>query len=228
MTGETLNYKRHLAIPFGQYFQIREEKTPLNSTRPLTGGAICMGTSRNKQGGFNFMTLGSMKKVARRIWDAIPTPDTMIARANALGQGIPNDLDFLDCKKRLIGDLNITGVDDEETEAPHIELIEPETDLDPISAGAETLTELVERQDIPIIEQEEEMVIAKEYETLEAEEKIIDPSVTSLAEVELPVTISPAMIATPEETPVVHRYYQVKFHTNQTTFLVFQARSTKL
>ena len=25
MTGETLNYKRHLAIPFGQYCQIYEE-----------------------------------------------------------------------------------------------------------------------------------------------------------------------------------------------------------
>ena len=32
-----------------------------------------------------------------------------------------------------------------DTESPHIELIKPETDLDPISAITETLPELVER-----------------------------------------------------------------------------------
>ena len=79
-------------------------------------------------------------------------PDTVIARVNVLVQGQPNDLDFLDCKKRTIVDLDITGVDYGETESPHIDLIEPEINLNHISAGAETLPELVERQDIPIIE----------------------------------------------------------------------------
>ena len=45
----------------------------------------------------------------------------------------------------------MTGVDDGGTEAPHIEVIEQETDLDPISAGTETLPELAERQEIPTI-----------------------------------------------------------------------------
>ena len=62
---------------------------------------------------------------------------------------------------RPIGELEITGVDDEETEAPHIDLIEPETDIDPILADAETLPELVERQDIPTIELKQEMGITK-------------------------------------------------------------------
>ena len=35
---------------------------------------------------------------------------------------------------------------------PHVDLIETETDLDSILAGAETLPELVEHQDIPTIE----------------------------------------------------------------------------
>ena len=65
MTGETLNYKRHMAIPFEQYFQIHEEETPCNSTRPRTRDAICMGTRGNKQLVFKFMNLGSMKKVVR-------------------------------------------------------------------------------------------------------------------------------------------------------------------
>ena len=65
-----------------------------------------------------------------------------------------------------------------ETEAPHIELIEPENDLNPISAGTETLPELVERQDISTIELEQDMDIAKESGTLEATEQIINPVVT--------------------------------------------------
>ena len=105
MTGETLNYKRYTAIPFGKYFQIHKEETPRNSTRPITRSAICMVPSGNKQGGFKFMTLGSMKKVVRRIWDELPMPDTVIAQVNTLGQGQPNDLDLLDRNIRTIGEL---------------------------------------------------------------------------------------------------------------------------
>ena len=111
-----------------------------------------MSPSEKKQGGFKFMTLGSIKKVVRRIWDAIPMPDTVVSRLNALGQGQIIDLDFLDIKKRPIGELKIKGVDYGETEAPHIDIIEPKTDIDPILSGTETLTELVERQYIPTVE----------------------------------------------------------------------------
>ena len=82
------------------------------------------------------MTLGSMKKVVRLIWDALPMPETVIPRVNAFGQGQPNDLDFLYRRMCPIGDLNITGVDYGETEAPHIDLIKLETDIYPISADA--------------------------------------------------------------------------------------------
>ena len=70
---------------------------------------------------------------------------------NALVQGKPNDIDFLDSKKRPIGDLNITGVDAGKTNAPHVEMTIPETDIDPILTGAKTLPELVECQNIPTI-----------------------------------------------------------------------------
>ena len=70
-----------------------------------------MGTSGNNQGGFKFMTSGSMTKVIRQIWDAIPMPDTMIAQVNSLALEQPNDLDFLDSNKNPIGELDITGVD---------------------------------------------------------------------------------------------------------------------
>ena len=111
MTGDTLNYRRHLEIIFGQYFQIHEEYTPHNIIRPHTRGDICMGPRGNKQGGFKFMTLGSMKKVVRQIWYEIPMPDTVIAQVNALKHGKPNDIDFLDRKKLPIGYIYIIGVD---------------------------------------------------------------------------------------------------------------------
>ena len=123
-----------------------------------------------------------MKKVVRRSWDAIPMPDTMIARVNALGQGQPNDIELLDHKKRPIGELYIKVVDSGKTEASQIELIEQETDINPISAGTETLPELVEHQDIPTIEIEKDMSITKEDGILEALEQRIDPDVPSLAE----------------------------------------------
>ena len=135
ITGETLKYKRHMEIPIGQYFQIHEEQTPRNSTRPLTRGDIFMVPSGNKQVEFKFMTLGSVKKVVRQSWYEIPMPDIFIAQLNALVQGETNDIDFLYRKNRPIGELQIAVVDDEETEAPHIEMIEPETDIDPIQAG---------------------------------------------------------------------------------------------
>ena len=57
------------------------------------------------------MNLGYMKKVVRRSWDSLPMPNTMIARVNALGQGIPNNLGLLYRKIRPIGEIDITGVD---------------------------------------------------------------------------------------------------------------------
>ena len=53
-----------------------------------------------------------MKQFVTQSWDAIPMPDTVIARVNVLIPGQPNDLDFLNCKKRPIGEIEITGVDD--------------------------------------------------------------------------------------------------------------------
>ena len=79
---------------------------------------------------------------------------TVIARVNKRSQGQPNDIDFIDSKKSPIGELKITVVDAGENEAPNIEMIKPENDIDPILADAETLPKLVERKYIPTIEQE--------------------------------------------------------------------------
>ena len=82
VSGKILQYKRHLALNIVQYFQVHEEETPRNSQAASKKAAIFLGPSGNTQGGFYFMSLQSAKKITRRIWDAIPMPDTVIARVN--------------------------------------------------------------------------------------------------------------------------------------------------
>ena len=79
MLGETLDYKKHLHLPFGQYCQVHKEDHPRNSQLPRMRGAIYIGPSGNLQGGHKFMALNSGKKITRHSWDAIPMPDTVIA-----------------------------------------------------------------------------------------------------------------------------------------------------
>ena len=114
MTGETLEYKKHLSLQFSQCCQVHEEDTPHNSTSPWMKGAICLGPSGNVQGGYKFMTLCSAKKIIWCSWDAIPMPDTFIDRVNKLGKDQPKDFVFTDHQGRLTGDVKLTGVDGNE------------------------------------------------------------------------------------------------------------------
>jgi hypothetical protein len=65
LSGETLDFKKHLHLQIRQYCQVHEEDTPRNSQRPRTKGAICLGPNGNLQGGFKFMALSSGKKIIR-------------------------------------------------------------------------------------------------------------------------------------------------------------------
>ena len=57
------------------------------------------------------MSLHLENKIARRNWDAIPMPDTVIARVNDLAKGEPEHFIFTDRKCRIIGYAELTGVD---------------------------------------------------------------------------------------------------------------------
>jgi hypothetical protein len=94
MSGETLDYKKHLSLQVGQYCQVHEEDTPHNSQSPISKGAISLGPSGNLQGGYKFMALNTGKKITCQSWDVIPMPDTVIARVNALGTDQPKQLIF--------------------------------------------------------------------------------------------------------------------------------------
>jgi hypothetical protein len=60
------------------------------------------------------MALNSGKKIVRRSWDVIPMPDVVINSVNELGKDQPSLMTFTDRHGRLIGDMEIPGVDSTE------------------------------------------------------------------------------------------------------------------
>jgi hypothetical protein len=116
MSGETLDFKKHLSMQIGQYCQVHEEDIPRNIQVARTKGAISLGPSGNLQGGFKFMALNYGKKIVRRSWDVIPMSDVVINRVHELGKDQPRLLTFTDRHGRLIGDMEIPGVDSTDNE----------------------------------------------------------------------------------------------------------------
>jgi hypothetical protein len=119
MSGETLDYKKHLSLQIGQYCQVHEEDHPRNSQLARTKGAISLGPNGIMQGGFNFMDLNTGKKIVCHSWDVSPMPDVVIARVNALGSDQPRQMAFTDRHGRLIRDIEIPGVDSDEEQEDH-------------------------------------------------------------------------------------------------------------
>ena len=111
MSGKTLDYKKHLSLSFGKYCQVYEKETPHNSQIARTKGAISLGTSGNSQGGDKFIALNTGRKIPRRSWDVILIPDIVIDLVNTLGTGQPEMLTYTDRHGRLIGYIDIPGVD---------------------------------------------------------------------------------------------------------------------
>jgi hypothetical protein len=113
MSGEVLDYNKHLRLQIGQYCQAHEGDSPRNGQVARTKGAISLGPSGNLQGGHKFMALNTGKKITRRNWDVITMPDLVISRVNALGSNQPELLIFTDRHGRLVGDVELPGIPDD-------------------------------------------------------------------------------------------------------------------
>jgi hypothetical protein len=125
ISGETLDYKKHLSLQLGQYCEVHEEENPQNIQITRTKGAISLRPSGSLQGGFKFMDLNSGKKIVRHSWDVIPMPDLVIDRVNTLGRDQPQHMTFTDRQGRLIGDIEIPGVDAKEENDDHLPGVAP-------------------------------------------------------------------------------------------------------
>jgi hypothetical protein len=71
------------------------------------------------------MALNYGKKIVRRSWDVIPVPDVVINRVNELGKDQPSIMTFTDRHGRLIGDMEIPGVDYTEDEDDYFPGVAP-------------------------------------------------------------------------------------------------------
>jgi hypothetical protein len=76
------------------------------------------------------MALNIINKIVRLIWDVIPMPDVVIAQVNALGSDQPRQMTFTDRHGRLIGDIEIPGVDSDEEQEDHFPGVAPVIDDD--------------------------------------------------------------------------------------------------
>jgi hypothetical protein len=199
MSGEILDYKKHLSLQVGQHCQVHEEDTPHNSQSPRTKGAILLGPSGNLQGGYKSMALNTGKKITRRSWDVIPMPDMVIARVNALGTDQHERLIFTNRCRRPIGDVEIPAVmdfeeeDDDNAEMPV---------LDPVGIGS------VELPGVDVAGQAPQTIEIDDLDILQPNPPLIEtveePTVPQMEQDE------PTQVAQPMETTGLQRSVQVK------------------
>ena len=119
ISGERLDWKRHLALPFGSYCQVHEQdengRSDINNERTL--GAICLGPSDNQNSGYRFMSLLTGRKVTRTSWTELPMPRQVIERVHSLAADQPEQLVFYDRHGRDIGDNSTSvGIDDRDAQ----------------------------------------------------------------------------------------------------------------
>jgi hypothetical protein len=205
MSGETLDYKKHLSLQLGQYCQVHEEDNPRNSQIARTKGAISLGPSGNLQGGFKFMALNSGKKIVRCNWDVIPMPDLVIDRVNVLGRDQPQHITFTDRHGRLIGDVEIPGVDDQEEDDDHLPGVVPVIADDIEITGVDVEgTKTQDAVPAPHIE-------IDDLDIHHADTAPIEVALTQ----EEPRTETAAPVALPVQAPELCRSTRVRSQTNQ-------------
>jgi hypothetical protein len=205
MSGEKLDYKKHLSLQLGQYCQVHEEDNPRNSQIARTKRDISLGPSCNLQGGFKFMALNRGKKIVHRSWDVIPMPDLVIDRVNALGRDQPQHMTFTDRHGRLIGSVEIPGVDDQEEDDNHLPGVVPVIADDIEITGVDV--EGTKTQDA---------VPAPQVEIDDLNIHHADPAPIEVAPTqEEPRTEKPAPVALPAQAPELRISTRVRSQTNQ-------------
>jgi hypothetical protein len=212
ISGEVLDYKKHLCLPFGQYCQVHEEETPRNSQAARTKAAISLGPSGNLQGGYRFMALDTGKKITRRNWDVIPITELVIARVNALGKDQPEVITFTDRHGATIG--NDSTDDFESTnhvEFPGVDRVEfPGVDrVDPV------ISDDIEIPGVDIEQGPEDPVSQEDIEEIEIDDvEIHEPDPHPIQEEIPPIQVETVQEETTVPIPNLRRSSRVKIQTD--------------
>jgi hypothetical protein len=151
------------------------------------------------------MALNSGKKIVHRSWDYIPMPDLVIDRVNALCRDQPHHMTFTDRHGRLIGDLEIPGVDAKEDDDDHLPGLGPVIADDIEITGVDVEgTETQDAVPAPHVE-------IDDLDIHHADQAPIEVAPTQAE----PRTETPAPVALPAQAPELHRSTRVRSHTNQ-------------
>jgi hypothetical protein len=151
------------------------------------------------------MALNSGKKIVRRSWDVIPMPDLVIDRVNALGRDQPHHMTFTDRHGRLIGDIEIPGVDDEEKHDDHL------------PGGVPVIADDIEITGVDVEGTEtQDAVLAPQVQIDYLDIHHADPAPIQVAPTqEEPRTEKPAPVALPAQAHELRRSTRVRSKTNQ-------------
>ena len=136
LTGQHLDYHKHVRLEFGSYAQTHEEHT--NNMKARTLGAICLGPSGNEQGGHYFMCLRTGRRLPRFTWTPLPMPEDAITWVTALGaeQGMPKTLTFSDRFGHELPDADNAIDDDHDSTYAPSDASSPSSDDDDLSVDA--------------------------------------------------------------------------------------------
>jgi hypothetical protein len=73
-----------MRVEFGSCVQVFKDSDPTNTPRASSLGAVALSPNANSQGAHHFMSLSTGACISRYRWVDFPTPDTAIARVEAL------------------------------------------------------------------------------------------------------------------------------------------------
>jgi hypothetical protein len=146
------------------------------------------------------MALNSGKKIVRRNRDVIPMPDLVIDRVNALCRDQPRHMTFTGRHGRLIGDVEIPGVDAEKDDDDHLPGVVPVIADDTEITGVDV--EGTETQDA---------VPAPQVEIDDLDIHHADPAPIEVAPTQAESrTETPAPVALPTQAPELRRSTRVR------------------
>ena len=92
MTGKALDWEKICKLHFWAYTQVHKDRNVTNTLEERTQGAVCLGTTDNLQGPYNFFSL-RYEKIICGIFTEVPTPMIVMKRvaAMALAKKITKD-----------------------------------------------------------------------------------------------------------------------------------------
>ncbi len=80
-----MDYSKHCRVLPGTYCEVHDEPSPSNRMTPRMHKAIAMGPTGNLQGSVKFLCLNTGRILKRRSFTALPMPDSVIKRMDAIG-----------------------------------------------------------------------------------------------------------------------------------------------